>query len=171
MRKIEVLSKGLSAQKSPTGAAGLSTISAQNRSPLQRTLRTKVAYGCSRTKHNKCAKSKSSPKDSPHKSRLLCSRTKHNKCAKSKSPPKDYPCKSRLRAQPDQDSKAPTRAAGLAQQKNQKHFPKGSPCTSRLQARPGQRRHIASYKSRVHTYNEGITRYIGSTLGIMPISL
>jgi hypothetical protein len=32
-----------STQKSPTGAAGLSTIRVQNRSPLQRTLRAKVA--------------------------------------------------------------------------------------------------------------------------------
>jgi hypothetical protein len=38
--------------------------------PSRATLRAKVAYGCSRTKHNKCAKSKSSPKDSLRKSRL-----------------------------------------------------------------------------------------------------
>jgi hypothetical protein len=49
--------------------------------------------------HNKCAKSKSFPKDSPCKSLLRVQPEQHNKCAKSKSFPKDSPCKSRLRVQ------------------------------------------------------------------------
>jgi hypothetical protein len=147
VRKIEVLSKGLSAQKSPTGAAGLSTISAQNRSPLQRTLRAKVAQGRSRILRAKVT--------------YGCSRTS-TVSAQNRSP---------LQRTPRAKGTHACSRTSTASAQNQKHFPKGSPRTSRLWARPGQQRHTASYKSRVHTYSEGITRYIGSTLGIIPISL
>jgi hypothetical protein len=99
--------------KSPRGAA-LTTLACN-------TLR-KICLRVQPEQHNKCAKPKSFPKDSPCKSRLRVQPEQHNKCTKSKSFPKDSPCKSRLRVQPAQHNKCT----------KSKSFPKDSPRKSRL---------------------------------------
>jgi hypothetical protein len=87
--------------KSPRGAA-LTTLACDN--PRKSRLRVQP------DQHNKCAKSKSFPKDSSCKSHLRVQPEQHNKCAKSKSFPKDSPCKSRLRVQPEQHNKCDNRS-------------------------------------------------------------
>ena len=68
--------------------------------------------------------------------------------------------------------KAPTRAAGLAQQaRKTESISQKVPRAQVVYGHEQINEDTTSYKSRVHTYSEGITRYIGSTLGIMPISL
>jgi hypothetical protein len=94
----------------------------------KKTLRAKVAQGCSRNSTISAQNRSLFQKDSSCKSHLRVQPEQRNKCAKSKSFLKRRSVQKSLKG-----------AAGTAQQARQsKSFPKGSPCKSRLRVQPEQ---------------------------------
>ena len=150
MRRNRSPPRGLSVQKSPKGAAGLSTTSAKN-SDVYR-------------------------EDYPRRSRLrvqpdLAQQVREIPMSLTKTPRR-----SRLRARSNQYSKSRSdsiKPSALrptiitpAQHSQPCHTKYTAP--SQAQAREGTQLHLTT----LYTYtSEGTTLYIGSTLGIIPISL
>jgi hypothetical protein len=151
-------------QKSPTGAAGIAQQVRQSNSFIKKTLRTKVAYGCSRNSTTSALIEVFYLKDTPRKRRPRVQPDKHNKRTIEVFVRKDTPCKNRLRVPACR--RVSTTSTSITPRKN------------RLRVQPDQHRHATNgqhatlqYKFQLHTHNEGTIYYIGSTFGMIPNSL